>query len=201
VTGLTSSASYAWDAAYGIEILLSSASIKYGGADNNSGNNAWGGIQYEIYSCPNLLGSKLYDPVTSASKITYSLLPMTAIDTTNLRIEFTAPASGNVLTRIRTLVHGATTYPQILLGVMSGSTVITRTLPLGGLKTSAVATSHLTQEHEGIVTGLTPGNSYTWDAAYAVQVVVAATGIKYGGANDTTTDNAFGGILYEIWGI
>lgn len=47
--------------------------------------------------------------------------------------------------------------------------------------------------------GLTAGASLTWDAAYAVETVVAATGWKYGGPNDTTVNNAFGGLQFEIW--
>lgn len=196
-----SAGSHTWDAAYGVEILLASTNIKYGGPNNNSGANAWGGLQFEIYSAPSCLGSKLYDPGTAVSKATTSLLAMTAIDTTNLRLTFTAPASGSVLVRMRGPVHGATTFPQILFGVLDGSTVKGRVAPMGALKTTAVATAQLAQEGQFIVTGLTPGNSYTWDAAYAVQVVIALTGLKYGGPNDTTTDNAWGGFLYEIWGL
>lgn len=201
VTGLTPGAEYVWDAAYGVEILLSGATISYGGPDNNSGSNAWGGFQYEIYTCSNLLGSKLYDPSSAVSKATTSLLAMTALDTTNLRITFTAPASGKVMVRMRGSVHGATTFPRILFGVLEGSTVRARTAPLGGLKTTAVATTTLTQEGQCVVTGLTAGNSYTWDASYAVQLVLASTGLKYGGPNNTTTNDAFGGFLYEIWAI
>jgi hypothetical protein len=199
LTGL--SGSYTWDAAYGCEILLSGTTINYGGPNNASGDNAWGGLQFEVWEAPNLLGSILYDPASAATKATTSLLAMTAMDTTNLRITFTAPASGKVLVRLRGVIHGATTFPQILLGVLDSTTVRARTCPIGGLKTTALATTRLVRDGQAIVTGLTPGNSYTWDAAYAVQVVVASTGIKYGGPNDTTTDNAFGGFLFEVWGI
>jgi hypothetical protein len=201
VSGLTPGNSYTWDAAYGVEIVLASTNIKYGGPDNNSGNNAWGGFQFEIYDAPNCLGSKLYDPSSAVSKATTSLLAMTAIDTTNLRITFTAPASGKVLVRMRAPVHGATTFPQILFGVLDGSTVRARTAPLGGLKTTAVATAQLAREGQCVVTGLTGGTSYTWDAAYAVQVLIASTGLKYGGPDNATTNDAWGGFLYEIWAL
>ena len=199
VSGLTPGNSYTWDAAYGVEVAITSTNIKYGGTDDNAGADAWGGIQFEIYSTPTLLGSVLYDPTTSVSKSCASLLAMTAMDTTNLRITFTAPASGKVLVRLKGVVHGATTFPQILLGVMDGSTVKGRGAPMGGLKTTAVATAQLAQEVQFIVSGLTPGNSYSWDAAYAVQTLLASTGIKYGGADDTTTNNAFGAFQFEIW--
>jgi hypothetical protein len=145
------------------------------------------------------LGAVLYDPAVAVTKSTTALLAMTALDTTNLRITFTVPASGRVLVRIQTLVHGATTFPTILLGVLEGSTVIARVSPIGGLKTTAVATAQSTQEATFVVPGLSPGASKTWDAAYGVEILLAATGIKYGGPNDATTNNAFGAFIYEIW--
>jgi hypothetical protein len=145
------------------------------------------------------LGAKLYDPAVAVNKATTALLAMTALDTTNLRINFTVPASGRVLVRLQGVIHGATTFPTILLGVMQGSTVIARVSPIGGLKTTAVATAQVTQEASFVVEGLTPGASLTWDAAYGVEVLLASTGLKYGGPNDTTTNNAFGAFIFEIW--
>jgi hypothetical protein len=86
-----------------------------------------------------------------------------------------------------------------MFGVLESTTVRARTHPLGGLKTTAVATAQLALLGEAVVTGLTGGSSYTWDAAYAVQTAVASTAVKYGGPNNTTTNDAFGGFLYEIW--
>jgi hypothetical protein len=199
VTGLTPGSSHTYDAAYGVEILLASTNIKYGGPNDTSGANAWGGLQFEIYDAPSLLGSVMYDPGTAVSKACSSLIAMTAFDTTNLRITFTAPASGKVLVRMRVPTHGATTFSQMLLGVLEGSTVKGRVQPIGGLKTTAVATAQLALEGQFIVSGLTPGASLSWDAAYAVQTAVALTNFKYGGPNDTTTDNAWGAFCYEIW--
>lgn len=199
VSGLTPGNSYTWDAAYGCEILLSGCTINYGGPDNTTGDNAWGGLQFEVWSAPTLLGGILYDPGTAASKATSSLTAMAAMDTTNLRITFTAPASGKVLVRMQGVIHGAVTFPQVLFGALSGSSVVGRVCPMGGLKTTALATAQLAREGQFVVTGRTPGNSYTYNAAWATLVTVASTGIKYGGPNDTTTDNAFGGFLFEIW--
>ncbi len=97
-------------------------------------------------------------------------------------------------------MHGAATYPQILLGILEGSTVMGRGDPIGGLKTTALATAQLAQESEFIITGLGAG-SHTWDAAYGVETLIASTGLKYGGPNNTSGNNAFGGFLYEIWEI
>lgn len=146
-----------------------------------------------------LIASALYDPASAVSKSTAALIAMTALDTTNLRLTFTVPASGKVLVRIQCTVHGATTFPSILLGVLEGSTVIGRVSPIGGLKNTALATAMVTQEAVFVVSGLTPGASLTWDAAYGVEIVIASTAIKYGGPNDTTTDNAFGAFIFEIW--
>lgn len=198
VSGLTPGNSYTWDAAYGVEVVLASTNIKYGGPNDASGGDAWGGLQFEIYDTPGLLGSVLYDPSTAATISLASLLAMTAIDTSNLRITFTAPSTGKVLVRIKTLCHGASTFAQILLGVLEGSTVKGRVAPLGGLKTTAVSTAQLSQEAIFIVSGLTPGNSYSWDAAYAVQTAVSSN-IKYGGPNNTTTNDAWGAFQFEIW--
>lgn len=199
VTGLTPGTAYTWDAAYDVEIVLASTDINYGGPNDTTSANAWGGFVYEIWDTPNLLGSKMYDPAASVSKATTANLAMTAIDTTNLRITFTAPASGNVMVHIRCTLHGATTFAQVLLGVLSGSTVMGRGDPIGGLKNTAVATAQMTQEGQFLVKGLTAGTSYSFDAAYDVETAVASTGIKYGGPNNTTTNDAFGGFLFEIW--
>lgn len=140
-----------------------------------------------------------YDPAVAVSKATTAAIAMTAIDTTNLRITFTVPSSGKVWVRLAGCVHGATTFPTILLGILEGASVIKRVAPIGGLKTTAVATAMVTQEASFAVTGLTGGQQKTWDAAYGVETVVASTGLKYGGPNDTTVNNAFGGFVFEIW--
>lgn len=201
ITGLTPGGSYTFDAAYGVEIILASTGIKYGGPNGSTANDAFGGLVFEIYDTPNLLGGINYDPSTAVSLSTATAIGLTAMDTTNLRITFTAPSSGKVLVRLRGVVHGATTFPQILLGVLSGSTVMGRDTPIGGLKTTAVATAQLAREAEFLVTGLTSGTNYTFDAAYGVETVVASTGLKYGGPNNTTTNDAFGGFSFDIWSV
>lgn len=143
------------------------------------------------------LGAKTYDPAVAVTKATTAALAMTAVDTANLRISFTAPASGRVLVRVCCTVHGATTFPSILLGVLEGATVIGRMAPIGGLKTTAVATAMSTQEATFCVEGLS--GAKVWDAAYGVETLVAATGIKYGGPNNTTANDAFGAFIFEVW--
>jgi hypothetical protein len=143
-----------------------------------------------------LLAAKHYDPAVAVTKATTAALAMTALDTTNLRLTFTAPANGRVLVRLAGVLHGAATVPQIMLGVLSGSTVMGRAVPmLGG--GNLAATSLIAAEAMFVVTGLT--GSQTWDAAYGVETVVASTGLKYGGANDSTVNNSFGGFSFECW--
>jgi hypothetical protein len=147
----------------------------------------------------NLLAGTLYDPAVSVSKATSSLLAMTAIDTTNLRLQFTVPPSGMVRVRLAAVVHGATTFPSILLGVMEGSTVRGRMAPVQSLGNTAVATALVSVEADFIVANLPIGQQLNWDAAYGVETLIASTGLKYGGPNNTTGNDAFGGFVFEIW--
>lgn len=146
----------------------------------------------------NLLKAAFYDPTGAVAKSTASLLAMTAFDTTNLRLAFTIPAHGMVRVRMQTTLSGATTMPQVLLGVLEGSTVRGRQVPLAALPGTALATTNVPLVADYILTGLTPG-AVSWDAAYGVEVVVASTNINYGGPNDTTTNNAWGGFAFEVY--
>lgn len=145
----------------------------------------------------NLIAGKLYDPAVAVSKATTSAIALTALDTTNLRLSFTVPPSGMLWVRMAGTLHGATTFPQIILGVLDGSTVKGRVSPMTGGGNLAATTL---QRVEGtfIATG-TPGTSVNWDAAYGVETVVASTGLKYGGPNNTTANDNFGGFTFEIW--
>ena len=146
-----------------------------------------------------ILAGKMYDPAVAVTKATTAALAMTAFDTTNLRLTFTVPASGRVLVRMVGTIHGATTTPSILFGVLEGTTVRGRIAPAVIWSGAQAATSLVNVEALFPVTGLTSAASLTWDAAYGVETAVAASGIKYGGPNDTTVNNAFGGFAYEIW--
>lgn len=147
-----------------------------------------------------LLAGKLYDPAVAVTKGS-AAAALTAFDTTNLRLTFTVPASGQVMVRIGATLHGAATMSQILLGVLEGTTVRGRYAPLGALTGTALATTFVPLEAAFVVSGLTPGASLTWDAAFGIETFVASSLIKYGGPNDTTVNNAFGGIAFEIWDV
>jgi hypothetical protein len=150
----------------------------------------------------NALGSCFYDPTGGAavSKATTALLAMTALDTTNLRVTFTGPLSGRVKVVISGgALHGAATYPFILLGILASTTVIARVVPNVTICGAASATTPASLYAEFVVS-VTPGASNTWDLAYGVEGLIAATGLKYGGPNNNTTaGDAFGGIGFSVW--
>lgn len=124
---------------------------------------------------------------------------MTALDTTNLRLAFTIPAHGMVRVRMSCVHHGATTTAQMLLGVLEGSTVRGRQAAGLNLLGTAIATTLVRHDVDYMVTGLSPG-AVNWDAAYGVEIVSSAGGaIKYGGPNNTTTNDAFGGFCFEVY--
>jgi hypothetical protein len=139
-----------------------------------------------------------YDPATAATASTATLLAMTAIDTTNLRHTFTVPASGKVRVVLECTIHGGSAHPQILIGVLQSSTVICRVPPRYNTF-SATSTALNRARAEFTITGLTPGASLTWDAAYSVETIVAATAIKWGGPNNATANDAFGAFSFELW--
>jgi len=200
VTGLTPGNSYTWDAAYGVEVVIASTNLVYGGPNDTAGADAYGAFVFEVWETANLLAGKVYDPSTVSSKVCSALLAMTAMDTTNLRHTFTAPASGRVLWRIRGQIGLSTSQGSVLLGILDGATVKARQAPITGIAPGVVqANSAQSVEASGIISGLTPSTSYTYDAAYAVQVVTSAAGIRYGGPDNTTTNDAWGGLAYEIW--
>jgi hypothetical protein len=201
VPGLTGGNSYTWDAAIATQVILANTALRWGGPNDTTTNNAYGGLQFEVWEAPNCLGAKLYDPSSAVSKATTGNTAMAGFDTTNLRIAFTAPASGKVLVRVGCPVHGAATFPQILLGVLESSTVKLRVTPIGGLKTTALATAQLMLMGQGLVTGLTPGNSYTYDAAWASELGVTSTGLKYGGPDNNSGNNAWGACQFEVWAV
>ena len=201
VTGLTAGSSLTWDAAYAVQVAVASTNIKYGGPNDTTTNNAWGGFVFEVWEAPNLLAAALYDPGTAANVSTASLLAMTAIDTTNLRLTFTAPASGNVLVRLRTVSSGSTTEGGPILGVLESTTIVAREAPTLSRNdvTGIGATGFLVIEAMVLITGLTPGSSHTYDAAYGVETATASTALRWGGPNDAVGADAWGAFQFEIW--
>ncbi len=204
VTGLTPAASIQFDAAYGVEFVVASTNIRYGGADDANVTNAFGAFSLEVWDTTALVAGVHYDPSTVGNASIASLGPMTALDTTNLRLTFTAPASGNVMVRMRGVAHGTTASSggQLLFGVLESGAIKCRQrteVTWNNTGTAPLATDHLVQQSRMVVTGLTPSSSYTWDAAYGVEGNAASGNLSWGGPNNTTQDDAYGGFAYEIW--
>ena len=145
-----------------------------------------------------LIDSILYDPDAAVTKATDTLSVMTALDTTNLRLTFRVPASGKVHVVLRGCIHGSSTWAGTLLGVLSGTVLVGRQ---PSLRTGAsVVTTAMAVAHAEFTVDATPGETVTWDAAYAVQVVAASSAIKYGGSKTSVAGNdSFGGFLFEVW--
>ena len=198
VTGLTPGANLTWDAAYAVQVVVASTGITYGGPNDATGADAAGGVSFEIWDSANLLAGTLYDPSSAATKATTALRALTALDTTNLRLTFTAPASGNVWFRIRGAYTGQSTTPgSHMLGILESTTVIARSAALAS-QSVVLAAGVAVLEFTGTVA--VGAGSHTWDAAYATQVVSGASGaFKYGGPNNTTGNNAWGGFAFEVW--
>jgi hypothetical protein len=137
------------------------------------------------------LGAVMYDPATLDDPLIDlgAGAAMTAIDTTNLRLTFIAPPSGRVRAIFSGMIEEPLAAPAFLLGVLDGSTV--------KLRVATHIRHRQMVDAEGIVTGLTPGTSYTWDAACGIE----ATGTRdviAGGPNNATELDAAGGFLFVI---
>lgn len=197
VTGLVAGNSYTWDAAVGVELGVASSAVKYGGPNDTTNDNAFGAFTVEVYDTPALLAAVLYDPATAVNYSTASRIVMTAFDTSNLRLPITAPASGKVLWRLRAAMDGATTMPSVLIGVMSGASILSRVAPPCGMPAGAFATTRIVYEAGGVITGLS--GAYNLDAAYGVEVLLASTAIRAGGPNNGTASDAWGAVSFEAW--
>lgn len=152
-----------------------------------------------------LLGAINYDPSSGGATATISATSaMVAFDSTNLRLTFTAPSSGRVMVRLAAAVTGtaagtASGLPQLLAGVMDTSSVIKGRGQVRYYATGTYTTSGIIGWDALFpVTGLTGGNSYTWDAAWSCSFQGAGTGtITWGNSNGS---GGRGGFCYEIYG-
>lgn len=148
-----------------------------------------------------LLDAILYDPATAVSKSLATLTAMTAFDTTNLRLAITVPWHGKIRVTMRcAFVTGNNPLaPIVLLGVMDGATIRGRG-PAGTFRNVDPLTGFINGIYDCdlVIPGLTPG-AMTLDAAFGVENNLASCNIKYGGPNNATADNAWGGFSFEVW--
>lgn len=201
IGGLTPGSSHTWDASVGVEFAVTNSMLKYGGPNDTTLNNAYGSVSFDVWSCEPLLSWKHYDPGTVANMSVTAASVITAIDATNLTHTFT-PTGSAAMVRMRGVVHGGTVGGAFHFGVLESGVVRGRTRTnaswtTGG--TSPVATDLLVQQSRIIIPGLTPGLAYTWQAALGVETAMAGGNLSYGGPDDATQDNAYGGFTYEVW--
>lgn len=202
VTGLTPAAAQTWDAGFAVQQAVASTTLNWGGPNDTTTNNAWGAACVEAWDTQKLLGCVWYDPAAAASKVGTSLLAMTALDTTNLRCTFTAPASGKILVRCHGgAVTGSTTTGSWHIGILEGATVVGRVSPLmvKDQTNTLASTDNMSLDGSFIVTGVS-GGSHSYDLAVGVDVVAGASGaFKWGGPNNASGGNAWGGVGIEVW--
>lgn len=131
------------------------------------------------------LAVKQHNPGTQA---TYSTASTTLVDmdATNLAVTFTAPASGNVIVALNGFAGADTAAKYTAWGLRSaGATVANSEANIIG----GTANTYARGAHRAYVTGLTPGNSYTYTWAFKVT----------GGTGYTFAGGAQGPALMEVW--
>lgn len=147
-----------------------------------------------------LLVRKNYDPAGAlVTKSLAAAAAMAAVDTTNLRNTFTVPSNGIVMVRQQTMMTGTTDQAGILLGCLESTTVRGRQVPNMVGRPSGSASGKIGCEVLYPITGLTPSASVSLDAAYGIEGALASCVLGYGGPNDTTTVNAHGAYVFEVW--
>lgn len=139
-----------------------------------------------------LLAVKSHSPATRVSASAGASL--TALDTTNLRVSFTVPASGRVL-----LGLAAWAYAQ-QSGVLNWAALASGVLVPGSDQTVAYHTpSGEIQErvaYRALIVGLTAGATATWDWAHYRTFGSTTVGTHYGGAPSSGNP---GPALMEVW--
>lgn len=129
---------------------------------------------------PRLLGYTRYAPATDTTVETAEAA-LTALNTTNLRCSFVAPASG----RVQVVVRGAARRGAALqnLGILSG-TVAVAAWPYGLSDNAAVVGTTIKDgepfEFRSVVSGLTAGTTYSFDLAASTDAAASPAGVLAG---------------------
>jgi hypothetical protein len=132
-----------------------------------------------------LLGYTAYAAGSDSALHTQNSNTMTDMDAANVLVTFTAPSSGNVLIRASVL-HGSTSSAgDLYWGLVENTTTVATQYLSHPVGTGITIRMHATF----IVTGLTPGHSYTYKLAHRV---TADSATAYTGPN-------YGPALLEVW--
>ena len=136
-----------------------------------------------------LLAHTSYDPSTQAV-YTPSSTALTAIDTTNLAVTFTAPSSGAVLVVLEAVVTGE--LQTMYLGVTDSAGQVGHHGAVS-YYSSSTTSLQMRQTFSTLVAGLTPGDSYT----YYFAAETNAGNIYAGGG--TIADAGKGPASISVW--
>lgn len=142
-----------------------------------------------------LLAIKSYKPAANTTISTTSTT-LTALDTTNLAVTFTVPASGNVICKLNCYADISTNAQFYTWGLLDGSAALVSGVAIGPVRI-ADGGPHCGSMY---ISGLTPGASVTFRWAHAV--TGGATGrviIGPGVTSTTWTSSMFMPALMEVW--
>lgn len=123
-----------------------------------------------------------YTPVGSTSTTTTSIT-LVAVDATNLSVTFVAPDSGKVKVTLEAMSSRAAALTATVWGVIDDAG--TPNVMLDNLSCNVVTTTLVAHMRSGQVTGLTPGQSYTWRFAHRAQA--AGTALTNYGPHNTAS--------------
>jgi hypothetical protein len=102
------------------------------------------------------------------------------IDATNLAVTFTAPASGKVIVRLTGLHGHFGTNGKDIWGLRQNTTTIAE----GAVRASGTWPGNFVVSAAFPVTGLTPGNSYTYKWAWRTAAGTITLDVQYGGGHE-----------------
>jgi hypothetical protein len=142
-----------------------------------------------------LLAVVQYAPGTPATA-TVTGATLTAFDTTNLTIPFTAPLSGNVLLRATCEMDNGTTGQIANLGwFLHGSSTVVGTIAV--MKLQALSNNSVQVCKAWLITGLTPGASLQYDLMGANNTGGTVSIFASGPTAASSTDG--GPAVLEVW--
>lgn len=160
----------------------------------NSSTSAWEVIAVgaQGYTTGQLLGSTYYAPATTQTK-TVTGNTLVAVDTTNLTVTFTAPASGAVFVELTGVVNLSSAGNNAWWGVATHNTVTA----LGGLVAVAQGVNSINATARIYISGLTSGTSYQYDWIYAATTGITQT-LTCRGATTTATIGSGGPAIMRV---
>jgi hypothetical protein len=150
-----------------------------------------------------LIARAQYSPAVAGSyTLVVATTGLTALDSTNLKVTFVAPASGAVKVRLQGFVQGpAAAGTKTIFGIVSTTAspgTVVGVTGLVNLSPTATATyDGVICTMEQTITGLTPGTSYTW--YFAGMYSGTASKVIPQGATAQTTVPTGAPASMEVW--